>query len=111
MLQDGVNNVTATATNTAGQTTTDTVFITYKTPIMIYITLPYDGANLSVTPIDVEGLWSDPAATVEVNGINAISIRQWAVYCDRHFSCRRVKPDKLPMRRRVTATPVLILSM
>lgn len=72
MLKDGVNNITATATNTAGRTTSDTVFITYKMPIMIYITFPYDGANLSVSPIDIEGVVSEPAATVVVNGVNAV---------------------------------------
>jgi hypothetical protein len=72
MLKDGANNITATATNAAGRTTSDTVFITYKVPIMTYITFPYDGAELSDTPIDVEGIVSDPAASVEVNGISAL---------------------------------------
>jgi hypothetical protein len=71
MLNEGVNNITATATNTAGKTASDTVFITYTIPILTYITFPYDGANLSVTPIDVEGIVSDPSASVEIKGINA----------------------------------------
>lgn len=71
VLKEGVNSITATATNVLGKTASATVYITYRTPIMTYITFPYEGGNLSVTPIDVEGIVSDPAASVEVNGIKA----------------------------------------
>lgn len=40
-------------------------------PLALGIIFPYDGATLSVSPIDVEGIVSDPVAQVTVNGIKA----------------------------------------
>jgi hypothetical protein len=40
-------------------------------PVMINIIFPYDGATLAVSTIDVEGVVSDPVATVNVNGTKA----------------------------------------
>jgi len=40
-------------------------------PLMVAIIFPYDGAALSGSLIDVEGIVSDPAATVNVNGVRA----------------------------------------
>ena len=71
-LSPGINKITATATNEAGVKTSDTVIVTYKIPLKITITFPYDGATLSASPITVEGIVSDPAAIVEVNGIKAV---------------------------------------
>ena len=53
-------------------TLTDSVTVKYKILLRTYFTFPYDGANLSVSPIDVEGIVSDPSATINVNGISAI---------------------------------------
>ena len=41
-------------------------------PVMVNIIYPYDGATLSVSPIDVEGAVSDPIAAVNVNGVKAV---------------------------------------
>lgn len=70
-LNRGMNVITANATNKAGKQTSDTITIKYEIPIIVYITFPYDGANLSVTPIDIEGIVSDPTASVNVNGTSA----------------------------------------
>lgn len=70
-LNRGMNVITANATNKAGKQTSGTITIKYEIPIIVYITFPYDGANLSVTPIDIEGIVSDPTASVNVNGTSA----------------------------------------
>lgn len=66
------NTITAIATNKGGKKTSDAIVVTYKIPLKVSITFPYDGANLSVTPIDVEGIVSDSSASIEVNGIKAV---------------------------------------
>lgn len=70
-LNEGINIIKAIALNQAGKQTSDTITVKYETPVSVYISFPYDGAELSVSPIDVEGIVSDAAATVIVNGINA----------------------------------------
>ncbi|MEJ2697945.1 MAG: PKD domain-containing protein [Candidatus Sulfobium sp.] len=40
-------------------------------PVAVNIIFPYDGAILSVSTVDVEGIASDPIAVVTVNGTNA----------------------------------------
>ena len=70
-LNRGINRITATAKTASGVTLTDSVTIKYKIPLRTYLTFPYDAANLSVSPIDIEGVASDPAAIISVNGISA----------------------------------------
>ncbi len=70
-LTKGINKITATATASSGVTLSDSVTVKYRILLRTYITFPYEGADLSTTPIDVEGIVSDPEATIEVNGINA----------------------------------------
>jgi PKD repeat protein len=47
----------------------------YAFPLSIYIAFPFDGLDLSVSPIDVEGRVNYRTATVEVNGIRAVVLR------------------------------------
>ena len=71
-LNRGVNTITAIATSTTGKQTSDSIMVTYEIPVLVYITFPYNGADLSVTPIDIEGSVSDPEASVDVNGTPAV---------------------------------------
>jgi hypothetical protein len=68
-LESGSNTIKAIATNKASRTTFDLIVIRYKIPAKIYVTYPFDGAELSVTPIYLEGIVSDPATSVFVNGV------------------------------------------
>ena len=66
----GDNTVTATATDEYGRVAFDVVMVNYAW-LNISIIYPGDGEILSVSPIDVEGVVSDPSAYVEVNGREA----------------------------------------
>jgi len=70
-LKQGMNKITAIATNAAGKQTSDTVIVKYSIPLKTFTTFPFDGAEVSVSPIFVEGMVSDPTATIKVNGILA----------------------------------------
>lgn len=70
-LTRGMNRITATATNNEGVSVSNSINVKYRILLRTFITFPYEGANLSVHTVDVEGIMSDPAATIEVNGINA----------------------------------------
>ena len=67
-LKSGTNTIRATATNKAGKTSFDMIVIRYKIPLAIAITYPFEGADLAMSPIYVEGFVSDPAASLYVNG-------------------------------------------
>ncbi len=68
----GYENNTVTGTLNAGETKTVDVQLTPIKPLAVKITSPLDGAVISATYGDVKGTVSDPAATVIVNGIEAI---------------------------------------
>ena len=70
-LNRGMNVISAIAENSEGKKTSDAITIKYELPVAVYITFPYDGSDIAVNPIDVEGIVSDPSATVDVNGITA----------------------------------------
>jgi PKD repeat protein len=71
-LNKGMNTITAIATSKTGKQTSDTIIINYEIPVIVYITFPYDGASLSVSTIDVEGIVNESSTTVVVNGVNAV---------------------------------------
>ncbi len=68
-LTSGANTITAVATNKAGKKFFDMIVIRYKIPLAIAITYPFEGADLALSPIFVEGFVSDPATSLYVNGI------------------------------------------
>jgi hypothetical protein len=70
-LQQGMNLITAIAENSEGKKTSDAITVKYEIPAAVYITFPYDGSDIAVNPINIEGIVSDPSATVAVNGIRA----------------------------------------
>ncbi|MBI2780072.1 MAG: Ig-like domain-containing protein, partial [Gammaproteobacteria bacterium] len=68
-LRLGLNAITATATNLAGLTASDSLEVTYRPPLSVTIDSPPDGAAFSVSRINVSGTVSDPLARILVNGI------------------------------------------
>lgn len=70
-LLPGVNRITASVTDPTGATGTDLVIVNYEVVLKTYISLPFAGTTLSISPIDVAGVVSDPAAAVVVNGVAA----------------------------------------
>ncbi|MDP2156534.1 MAG: transglutaminase domain-containing protein, partial [Nitrospirota bacterium] len=71
-LTRGMNRIIATATNSEGVSVSNSINVKYRILLRTFITFPYEGANLSVRSIDIEGIVSDPAAAVEIGGINAV---------------------------------------
>jgi PKD repeat protein len=71
-LNRGMNTITAIATSRTGKQTSDSIIINYEIPVIVYITFPYDGASLSVSTIDVEGVVNESSTTLAVNGVNAV---------------------------------------
>lgn len=70
-LTSGTNTLNAVATNKAGRSSSDTIFIRYKIPLQMAVTYPFDSADLAVTPIYVEGYVNDPSAVIYVMGVKA----------------------------------------
>lgn len=70
-LEHGTNIIRAIGTDQAGKQISEAIIVRYEPPVAIYVTFPYDGAGISVTPIYVEGIVSDPSVSVSVNGIRA----------------------------------------
>ena len=64
----GNNAITAIAGNAVGRSTFDVIAVQCRIPVKVFITYPYDGAELSVSPIYVEGFVIDPTNAVKVNG-------------------------------------------
>ena len=96
-LTPGMNKITAIATNAAGKQTSDTVIVKYSIPLRTAITFPFDGADISQSPIFVEGLVSDPTATVKINDITA------NVSSDGKFTAMGIPLIEGPNRITVTA--------
>ena len=96
-LKPGMNKITAIATNAAGKQTSDTIIVKYSIPLRTAITFPFDGAEVSVSPIFVEGLVSDPTATIKVNDITA------TVSSDGKFTAMGISLIEGPNRITVTA--------
>ncbi len=71
-LKEGINIITATATNLARLAASDAIQVTYRLPLTIKISFPENGAILLTTPINVTGTVSDANARVTVNGIEAV---------------------------------------
>jgi len=69
-ITPGENTITAITADKTGRTASDTVKVNY-TWMNVSITYPMDGDILDATPIDVEGVVSDPSAHVEVSGREA----------------------------------------
>ncbi len=70
-LKSGVNKITATQALSDGKTVSDSITVTYKIPLKTMITFPFDGADISQSPVFVEGMVTDPDTVVTVNGIPA----------------------------------------
>ncbi|MFH1248478.1 MAG: Ig-like domain-containing protein [Candidatus Omnitrophota bacterium] len=72
ILNVGQNTITATATDLAGNSSQDSITVTYQpsTTLLIDITSPIDGARVNTSTITVSGTISDNAAQVTVNGIS-----------------------------------------
>ncbi|MEK6743598.1 MAG: hypothetical protein AABZ15_08310 [Nitrospirota bacterium] len=96
-LKPGMNKITAIATNAAGKQTSDTIIVKYSIPLRTAITFPFDGADISQSPIFVEGLVTDPTATVKVNDINA------TVSSDGKFTAMEIPLVEGPNRITVAA--------
>jgi hypothetical protein len=96
-LNPGMNKITAIATNAAGKQTSDTIVVKYNIPLKTFITFPFDGAEVSVSPIFVEGLVSDPTATVKANDITA------TVSSDGKFTATGIPLIEGPNRMTVAA--------
>ena len=77
-LTEGSNVITVVATDTSGNTATDSIQVTYEildtTPPELSVTSPADGATVSSTPVNVTGTASDNVglASVTVNGIPVV---------------------------------------
>lgn len=83
-LNPWTNVITATGRNAAGETSRDTVSVTYKIPLDASISFPYDGTSLSVTPVFIEGTVTDPTASVVINNVSA------TVLADGRFTANNV---------------------
>jgi len=83
-LARGTNRITASATNSAGKTATDSITISHRMLPKVMITFPYNESELSVSPQNVEGITADHLATVFVNNIKA------AVFPDGRFMARGI---------------------
>jgi hypothetical protein len=70
-LHDGANAIPIVATDRAGNATTATLTVTRFAVPTIAITSPADLNVLSSPTVEVSGTVSDPAATVEVDGVPA----------------------------------------
>ena len=70
-LNEGPNDLIATAKDDTGNETTATINVTLDTtPPVISITSPYEGATLTGQTANVTGTIDDDTATVSVNGVN-----------------------------------------
>jgi len=70
-LVEGVNTITATASDRAGNTATSSITVNLDTtPPVISITSPVDGSTVNTDTITVTGTIDDNTATVTVNGVN-----------------------------------------
>jgi len=72
-LAEGSNTITVEATDSAGNTGSASVTVTYapSAPLAVEIETPPDGSLSSASEIEVAGTVSDPSAAVRVNGVLA----------------------------------------
>lgn len=70
-LAEGANEVTVRALDVAGNASSLVTVVHRRTPPTVVITSPEDLSYIAATTIDIVGTVSDPAATVEVNGLPA----------------------------------------
>ncbi|MFQ5598037.1 MAG: hypothetical protein ACE5GK_08305, partial [Nitrospiria bacterium] len=70
-LSLGANTLLADARDQNGFEASDTVQVDYRW-LELSITTPLSGTRFTTSPIDVEGLVSDPQAIIDVNGVEAV---------------------------------------
>lgn len=67
----GPNTITVTATDVAGNATTQTLTLIYGVPLTITFTTPSNLSYLNLSPTTISGTVSDPNATIIINAIPA----------------------------------------
>jgi uncharacterized Zn-binding protein involved in type VI secretion len=70
-LEPGSNTIDVSATDLAGNVTTETITVSYEAPPQLTITSPADLSSAATPSIPVSGTISDPQASVSVNGAAA----------------------------------------
>ncbi|HEX4915824.1 MAG TPA: hypothetical protein VFV51_17820, partial [Vicinamibacterales bacterium] len=70
-LDPGVNPLTVSATDAAGNTASSTLSVTYARAPVVTITSPANLAYLNLSPTTVTGTVDDATAVVNINGLNA----------------------------------------
>jgi PKD repeat protein len=79
-LKYGLNKITATAIDSKGVTSTDSITVRHKAySELLYVAFPFENVTISKASVNVEGIVSDPEAKVFVNGVAA------TVYTDGWF--------------------------